>query len=327
MGKVNLLEEENRDLRIKIYEQDRVSYILLHDEIISFILDGDELTSRYSLMINNIEENSVLIALNAVNNPNSDVLGFNFMSIVLDAVNVELLADLEPEERPRFIDIVKKIVKNPVVDVLLSINPVTSVVDKIVSKASSFFQSSGLLGKSKKVKVEIDYFVDEKKLGKFMDKLNPYIKFYNKLILARDKYDREIINLDEIIKNAEVSVSTLYERLNNILENDSKSSKKLLEKIRIICPSPQNVELENFSDLLKEPLLNEVFQLAKEFNKSVSFVSNVERLYHKILMSYLEENLNIIKSTNTFSNKDFDQAKLNNLKEEIEILITSINGK
>ena len=135
-----------------------------------------------------------------INNPYSDKLGFNFSQVIESKVNDILLQGLQGEsnsdKRDRFLRIVKKVINNPIADIVLNSNPIGAVVGNIINVASNFIDSklegierTGIGGAIKNITITTKDEITNDKIELFKNSIKKYSELYSNMLLTSRKLE------------------------------------------------------------------------------------------------------------------------------------------
>ncbi|MCA6420451.1 MAG: hypothetical protein IM574_12155 [Cytophagales bacterium] len=178
--KLKEISEQFQVLKRQISSEDSLQYIKTKYTILNSIQNGPKLEFDFKRVKENIQLTGIFAKISKANNPTDDILGVSFVDVVSKAAETHLLSSLPVADRPRFSEIVDKIIKNPIIGSLLNSNPVTSVVASITNSAANFFNSKIAGSNFNNAAIETKNLFDQKKLENFNLELAPYISFYDK---------------------------------------------------------------------------------------------------------------------------------------------------
>ena len=328
-AKLKEIQEQFLSLRRDITYQDSIDFINTKFSILKAIENGPKLEFDFSKVTDRIRVVGLLSKLNKANNPASDILGVSFVDVVNKAAETHFTKELPEKEKPRFVDIVNKIIKNPIVSSVLSSNPVTSVVASITNAAAGFFSSNVYGEKVKELTVETKNLFDQKKLEAFNKELTPYISFYDNMIRTTDKY---LIGVDQL-KNK-------YSYLNENVKNYNTSLLNALN-VKKSSPTPLSVQVDSefkltsdkygfweYQKVLKRENISTAKNISNNYKVVEIQVQNFKSDYNEILKNYLNETVILLNGAKTITlSKGFSSDKIDDLINDIALFTGDIDNE
>jgi hypothetical protein len=292
---ISILQESDFELRKSINENDSVTFILVRNTVINAVDNSQKLEFDFLKIISDIEKDELWTDLVNANNPSSDILGASFTEVVIKAAEKHFITPLPEKSKTRFLDIVNKIVKNPIVSSVLNSNPVTSVVASITNSASEFFSNSISGRKISKLAIDTKNVFDQKKLEEFNKELAPYIEFYDEMILANDNYEKGLKNLQKKYNFLTTDITNYNLNLLVSLEIDLDSpipiSTQANNKFRL---TKDDYGLNNYKKVLNNESIKNGKSIADNYIIFAMQVQNFKNDYNSLLENYLKENIRLL---------------------------------
>ena len=328
-AKLKEIQEQFLSLKSDIAYQDSIEFINTKYSILKAIQDGPKLEFDFTKVTDRIRVVGLMSKLNKANNPASDILGVSFVDVVTKAAETHFTKELPDREKPRFVDIVNKIIKNPIVSSVLNSNPVTSVVSSITNAAAGFFSTNVFGERVRELTVETKNLFDQKKLEAFNKELSPYISFYDNMIKTTDKY---LIGVDQL-KNK-------YSYLNDNVKNYNMS---LLNSLNIKkgSSSPLSVQVDaefkltfdkygfcEYQKVLKRDNVSSAKNIANNYKVIEIQVQNFKSDYNELLKNYLNETVVLLNGAKTITlSKGFSPDKIDDLINDIALFTGDLDNE
>lgn len=318
-NQVTLILKQDSLFRRTINQEDSINFILTRNSIINAVDNAPALVFNFDKIVENIEKDGLWTKIVDANNPSSDILGASFTDVVTKAAEKHFLDALDKKDRPRFADIVNKIVKNPIVSSVLSSNPVTSVVASITNAASDFFANNITGAKIKDLAVDTKNVFDQKKLEAFNKELAPYINFYDEMIKTNDSYYSGLSRLKAKNKYLSQNISSYNVKLIVSLGIDMNSSvPKSTQANNMFTLQKDKYGFNDYRAVLAK---SEIKKTKEHSDKYVVYKIQVEDFqeeYNQLLKGYLEENIRLLTKAKTITlTEGFDPKKIDNLITQI----------
>lgn len=328
-AKLKEIQEQFLSLKRDIAYQDSIDFINTKFSILKAIENGPKLEFDFNKVTDRIRVVGLLSKLNKANNPASDILGVSFVDVVNKAAETHFTKELPEKEKPRFVDIVNKIIKNPIVSSVLSSNPVTSVVASITNAAAGFFSSNVYGEKVKELTIETKNMFDQKKLEAFNNELIPYISFYDNMIRTTDKY---LIGVDQLRNK--------YSYLNENVRNYNTSLLNTLD-VKKSLPTPLSVQVDSefkltsdkygfweYQKVLKRDNISTAKNISNNYKVMEIQVQNFKSDYNEILKNYLNETVILLNGAKTITlSKGFNSDKIDDLINDIALFTGDIDSE
>ena len=293
------------------------------EELIEVILravdEGDKLESDYKNLLQAIEKDQLLIDLTEANNPNSEVLGFQFMKVILDSIEKHFSpAITDTKVKSRFLNVVKKVVKSPVLAAVLSTNPVTGAVYSIIDKVTSFTTNHPVGKKVKDLTIETRSVFQEDRIKGFYTDMEKYILFYDSLLQASAKYDAAVDNLKQKNKSLTGVLNHYHTDVLKDLGVDLDSDKpKLMQVDKILSPPPLNGGTLDYGAITSNEKVINAHKRAVEFSSLKERYESLRIDYNNIVVIFLDAYLDAFEKAEGFTDKSIDKSKLTDLKDRI----------
>lgn len=320
---ISTLQAQNKALVDKENWRTKKKYDEVTSEIQKVVSNGDVLQLSLENIMRKVDSEKLLVKLGEANNPQSDILGFQFTKIINAAVQKQFKKELDQlptNERNRFQKFIDKVVQRPVISAILNSNPVTSIVSSIIHRVSSLI-TIGKGGEGKKIKdlvVEAKNVFDEEKIDAFCEELKPFIEFYDMLLSASQKYDYAVTDLTTKYENLYHDSKNYYFDFLATLGIDISSGDELIKQANAIL-LPEN---EDYASILEKKAVIAAHELAQKYPVLKREVEQFESDYTSIIRSYLNAHLNAFDFAKKFPVEAFDLNKLvsleNTIKEQLD---------
>jgi len=325
--KLKEISEQFQILKQQISSEDSLQFIKTKYTILNSIQNGPKLEFDFNRVKEKIQLSAIFTKIGKANNPTDDILGVSFVDVVSKAAETHLLNSLPSADRPRFSEIVDKIIKNPIIGSLLNSNPVTSVVASITNSAVNYFNSKISGTKFDNAAIETKNLFDQNKLENFNLELAPYISFYDKMLLNSDKYVFGLEQLDKKYSFLNSSVENYNNRLYTtlgILQNTGIPLSSQVEKIFSV--TKDNYGFYEYKKVLNKDNITISRQIAEEYLILNSQVLSFKNDYHELLKSYLFETVRLLNEAKSMKlSQGFNKTKIDGLIIEITNYILSLD--
>lgn len=311
------LLEENKQYKDRENQALKKVYNEMIEVITLAVEQGDKLESDYKNLQNALKKDDLLIDLTEVNNPKSDVLGFKITTVISNAVSTHFTQNITNDKvKEKFGEIVIRIIKNPLVATILTTNPVTGLVYRVIDKITDFTTNNPLGMNLRKWREETKGVFEDDKLAAFQSELKKYIDFYDSLLNASEQYEQSAEQLQQKNKS-----------LNSVLENYYSD---LLKELGVV-PNPGKSNLVQINKILSAQSPEEIRSVIEKENvvaaykKAQGFVGLKERYenlsvdYNNILVRFFDAYLEAFQNAEKIGKEDFDPQKLSDLKEKVKV--------
>ncbi len=338
--KRELLSLKQKEINTLKTEYDK-TYSSLRQAIINTDDVQDSIQSTYEkLGLTNLFRN-----LMDINNPYSDELGFKFSQIIESKVNEILIQGLEGEsnadKKDRFLRIVKKVINNPITDIVLNSNPIGVVVGNIVNVASNFIDSklegierTGLGGAIKKIAITTNDEISNDKIKLFKNSIKKYSELYSNMLLTSRKLETRSYVIATTFESTYLGAKSLKNKYFGVLGINEGDIFNGLDSLFDKVNSPKD-------DFDYQHILDK-----QEVKDGMLFITNLPNLkaeankysneFAKMLKEFLENYIYILETPirDNWASSEIDRDKLDkiisrlisfktsNIKES-NILITS----
>ncbi|MDI9857959.1 hypothetical protein [Flectobacillus roseus] len=319
--KTSLLEAGNLEFRRDIRKSDSIKYSSIRNQIFEAYTKSKDLDFDFKQVSDKIVITGLLTKLMDANNPVSDILGFKFTEVVVKASEKHLLSELPKEEKPRFWSIVNKIIENPIVSSILKSNPLTTTVSSVVNSIANFTSTKVITtnsdGKVKTIKDLVadtkDVF-DQKKISLFKDELQPYIDFYDEMILSSERYLQGLNELNKKYSYLNKNTKTFNKDLIDNL--GIKNQVNPLIELTTILPQA-NIDTK-YQDLVNLETIQNGLEVAKKLPVIQQSVNDFKKDYNTLLSDFLSSYVRIFQKAKSFPKSSIDNRKIDGLIAEVE---------
>jgi len=325
--KLKDISEQFQMLKQQITSDDSLQYITTKFAILNSIQNGPKLEFNFQKVKDKIKISGLFAKIGKANSPSDDILGVSFVDVVSKAAENHLLASLPVADRPRFSEIVDKIIKNPIIGSLLNSNPVTSVVASLTNSAANFFNSKIAGSKFDNAVIESKNLFDQKKIENFNLELAPYISFYDKMLANTDRY---VFGLEQLDRK--------YSFLNNVVKNYNNQLHTTLG-VNPNIPTPLSSQVESiffvnkdkygfyeYRKVLSQENIIKTKRNADEYQILNNQVLDFQNDYNELLKNYLFETIKLLNGAKLMKlSKGFNQTKLDSLIAEISDYILTLD--
>lgn len=320
-SRLTILEDENSSLKNDHLEQLKSRYDSIVYDIALAVEYGDKLEEAHQNFENEVSSHSGLILLTMVNNPTADILGFKFADVIGDKVRYHFTEKINDEAvKTKFGDIVSKIVENPVVAALLTTNPVTGVVYRIVDKINDFSENHPFGVKGKAWMDETREIFTNDRISKFMESLQPYMALYDDLLKAAVSYRISIDRLTQRKESLGKALNTYYTDLLNELGIERKKDQSNLLKVQRVL----GVDGNEYGKIVFDEKINKALGKAKEYRNLDERFKNLRDDYYSILSDFFDQSLRALDGLEAIKS-GFDSKKVDEVKKELQKVKKSLS--
>lgn len=310
------LLEENKQFKNREHHALQKAYDEMVEVISLAVEQGDKLEADYKNLQNSMDMDNLLIRLTEANNPNSDALGFKFTDVISNAVTNHFTKKItNGKVKEKFGEVVNRIVKNPVVAAILTTNPVTGMVYRVIDKITDFTTNNPLGMNLNKWHQETEGVFKEEKLAAFQSELTQYIDFYDGLIQASDLYKQSVEHLHQKNKSLNSVLENYYSDLLKDLGVVLSAGKSNLVQVQKILTPASPDELRGVME--KENVIA-AHKKAQGFAGLKERYENLSVDYNNILISFFDAYLVAFQKAEKLGKDNFDPKKLSDLKMQIE---------
>lgn len=308
------LKAQNQVLKDRALAAEKKEADELINRIFKVIHHGDKLESDFDNLLDKIENDELLIDLGEANNPNSKVLGFQFTKVIFKAAIDNFINDSPVEDKKRFTDVILNVVKNPLVNVLLTTNPVSYLVSKVVDKVADL--TTSVKGKHGQRILSVKKAFKQEQIDAFTKEMEKYYPFYDALLLASDMYEDRVATLREQSMYLEELIGDYYSGFLKTLALDpTEEHAPLLRQVQDKFTPPIKDGEPDFRALIEDENNIAANKIAIKFPELRQQIVEVIASYKEILADYLEANLEALAMAKELSQ---DTAGLEKLEERIK---------
>ena len=217
LEKVELTNKQSMELFKREYDEmyNNISSALEVSDLISEVYESIDADITQALIYNKLAE---------LNSPTSEALGFKFTDIILQqAVAIFDVPEQPQKQKGKFLKVVEKITGNPIVSAVSKEIPFVGLVRSVVTAASALFTKPDVSVEIKKTGKKVDVKTinpeelefESKEIQAFVDQMQPYISFYEKLQQSNITFEIKVLdlqsrynNLPELIEEYEHNLHT-----------------------------------------------------------------------------------------------------------------------
>lgn len=283
--KVSSLTQENERLKARELERVKNIHDQFKEEVTTYIMKGDVVQKTFNDLYNNVVQDRLLVSLNRINNPTSNIFGFTFTEIIKESALRHFSRSLvnNQDDRKRFVHSIEKILDHPIVSTILNINPVTSLIEKVIDTARNFFvtKRSG----NKIVEIKHDLF-EEGQYAEFIKELTVYIELYERLITATHQYDDGVSKLMRSYDFLKAEFKDVYIRFQEIL--GVRETPHNIFNIFL----HDNAQYEEYQRVIEDPKINDAYGLISSFQtmekQSVQFTRDYKYIFDRYINTCAE---------------------------------------
>ena len=308
------LELQNQALKERAVAAEKKEADELVNRIYNVIHHADRVESDFSNLLDKIDNDKLLIELGEINNPNSKVLGFQFSKIVFKAAIDNFIDHSPVEDKKRFTDVILNVVKNPLVNVLLTTNPVSYLVSKVVDKVGDL--TTSVRGRHGERILSVKKAFKKQQIKAFTEEMKKYYPFYDALLIASDEYEAKVAALKEENSQLESLIENYYNGFLKILTLDAtEEHAPLIRQVQDKFVPPTKDGEPDYRALLDDENNMAADEIAVKFPELRQQIVEVIASYKKILSEYLDANLEALEMAKELSQ---DTTGLEKLEERIK---------
>lgn len=314
------LLQQNQSLKDRAANAEKKEANHLIDAILKVIHHGDRLESDFSNLLDQMENDELLIDLGEANNPSSDILGFKFTSIIFKSAIKHFIDKSPIEDKARFKDVILNVVQSPLVKVLMTTNPVSWLVSKVVDKVADLTES--IKGKHGHRILTTKKAIAQNQIDAFTKEMEAYFPFYEALLDASEEYEIRVGELREDNARLHTMVKDYYNGFLKILELDpTEANSPLLRQVQDRFTPDMEDGVADYRAILEDEKNQQAFQIALNFPDNRQMIVEVIAEYQNILSDYLEANIEALNLAKSLSEDTIGLEKLENrIKERRAVL-------
>ena len=245
------------------------------------LLKTKDLESGFENIQEQIELSTLMSELILANNPSTDKLGFNYQHVIFKQVEEVLLQGLPQgeETKDRFLSIVRKLFNNPLADLITQLNPVGSVVFRIIDAASNFFENKIIKRAGRRLVLSTKEVIAEEKIELFYKSVEKYINFYGKLADLTYRFDTQLENIKAKNTSLVLAMDNFHQRFLEQMGIDSGAEERgIIEQFNQLFElGPAEDGLIPFDRVLeKQEVISslEFAQVLPEYAKQIKLLIN-----------------------------------------------------
>lgn len=317
------LTTRNEALEVAETKKLEAAYQKFTDDVLEVVSEGDDMEEDFNHLVKKIEDDDLFIDLIEMNNPTSNVLGFNFGEVVTKLANKHFLGSLPTEDHERFKEHLKDAVKPPFLKILLDTNPITGIIANVITKVTSFVKRVKV--KNRQV-VSIEKAFDNVKLASFIDEMEKYLGFYALLVKAGDDYKANKRTLTSSKLALETHLNDYHKDFLTVLKIKEKKGAKLWKEVFAKFNPAKIKGKAKLEAVLAEEDNKKAHQIALKFPALKERISKFKQEYYQVLITFFQQNLKALEAARLLSFKNNNIAKLEkkvakqikNLEKEIQ---------
>ncbi|HNQ83945.1 MAG TPA: hypothetical protein PLW31_09385 [Bacteroidales bacterium] len=323
-ARVKQLEKENIVFIAGNKTEDSLDYALCRAEIYKIFLHLQKLDGDYQHTSDKLAVTGLFSKLIQAGNPTSDILGFRFTDVIMTSVDKHFIQYLKDEkDKKRLINVIGKIMDNPVVSNLANTNPVTSVIASVIHIVSDFSTTSVELKKNgRKVTGagvnEQDIF-DSPSIKNFRASLQIYIDFYDVLNQITSEFVKSLDDLNKEYHTLNTRISLFKSDLYNTLNVNDEN---LFLRLSQALPDPSADRINN-EIMITRAVVKDCYRFSDRFAVLREDADEYEIRYKTLLYSFLDDYIKTLGLINDFPDSSIDKSRARELADEIKCYIKS----
>lgn len=314
-SKLTHLLVENETLRKSQLEGLKKQYEEICNAIMYAVDCGDRLDEAYKNFEKEISKDTIFVDVADVNNPTSDVLGFEFIKTVNQLVELHFTKKITNQEvKEKFGTIVSKTINNPLIAALLSSNPVTGMIYRVVDKITDFSNNNPTgIRLNKWVAETKDVFEDEN-IKKFTESLSEYENFYGQLCEASAQYKITVAGLKQRRESLGKVLKTYYADLLHELGIQYKEGVSVIQAVNRLL----HVNNENYDDILNNTKIAAAYIKAKDYRSLEERFNNLRFDYNDIMLNFFDTYVDALKNAKITLKADLNPQKVDDMIRKFE---------
>jgi len=317
-AQVAQLLAENKQFKAAQLEAQKASCKQFTDLILPVVISGKTMELDFENLKDNMEKDALFVDIGKANNPNSDILGFQFLEIIKLLAEEHLLKGLPEEDYARFQHNIADVVNIPFLKIVLRSNPVGLLVSRVVDTVTNFVKSVRVRGKNV---TSVERAFDEKKLANFFTALEKYVHFYDALLLSAREYQDSVRQLTSKKNELEVTIEDYHSNFLKALQITSTNGAEIMRQVgeRFLPKSDEDyVKIVQDEDNIK------AHAIAARFPVLMQDINQLKVNYYKVYSKYLA---NFIKDLSIASEFTQDQKKVTDLKDRVQNKLKEIEAE
>ncbi len=314
-----LLQNQALKDRATNAEKNEANHLI--DAILKVIHHGDRLESDFTNLLDQMESDELLIDLGEANNPSSDILGFKFTSIIFKSAIKHFIDQSPMEDKARFKDVILNVVQSPLVEVLMTTNPISWLVSKVVDKVADLTES--IKGKHGVRILTTKKAIAQNQIDAFTQEMEAYFPFYEALLDASEEYEIRVGDLREDNARLDALLKDYYSGFLKILALDpTEATSPLLRQVQDRFTPNVEDGMEDYRTILEDDKNQQAYQIALKFPDNRQMILEVIAEYQNILSDYLEANVEALNLAKALSEDTVGLEKLENRIKDRRAVLT-----
>ena len=211
---LDALKEVLHQFRIKENQRLKFQYDHAKNLLGRALFQTKELESAFEKTQEKIQLSRLMNELVLANNPSTDKLGFNYQDLIFKQVQEVLLKELPQGEasKNRFLTIVRKLFNNPLADLITQLNPVGSIVFRIIDAASNFFETKIQKKGIGKFVLSAKEVIAQERIEQFYQGMEKYISFYGDLADITYTFNKQLDSIKSKNTSLILSMENFHQR-------------------------------------------------------------------------------------------------------------------
>lgn len=315
--KLQSLENENQSLKDREFKRVKGEWEKIKDSLYELFDDGDRVEEKYEGLLHKIRKNKILSLIANANNPTSNKLGFRFVEVISRELERVLVKSFTVEDdRVNFKTIIRRIVKNPIAKAIISTNPFSEIISKVIEKVSVFTRNVIKNPRSKHAYIQSKVVFSEAKIKDFYSGIKKYSDFYEKLTEANDDFrEKNLMLLTEV--NALSERMKGYHKNNLALLGIITTRGSNWSKVEKLIDVEEDA-VENYLSIINNPNIQRTYEESVKFPALKAKVEEFEVKYNTILNKFITDYLQILELIEGFGDAEFDSESLESFKNDLE---------
>lgn len=228
----------------------------------------------------------------------------------------EIVDSNDDKPKTRFLDIVSKVINNPIADMLLKSNPVGAIVTNVMNVASNFINTTATGGVLKKAVTRTKDVIAQEKLEEFSNALRKYESYYTQLLTTTNSFRSKLDYIESKNINLKVSLNGYHERYLDTLGIDPETG--IIDQFNDIFKIVETNGEFNYSEVLNKEQIQNTIEIVEEMPAFESQVFTFIREFEDSFTEYLNQYIEVLKIALTWDDEEIDKATLNSFISSIE---------
>ena len=306
-------------LRIREKENQRLSlqYERAKGLLGKALLQTKDLENAFENTQEKIELSRLMNELVLANNPSTDKLGFNYQELVFKNVEEILLKELPKGEanRDRFLTIVKKLFNNPLADLITQLNPVGSIVFRIIDAASNFFETKILKKGLGKFLVSAKEVIAQERIEHFYQEMEKYISFYGKLADITYRFTNQLDGIKAKNTSLVLLMDNFHQRFLELMgiEQGPNTEGIIAQFNTLFELGPAQDGLIPFEEVLDKPEVIAAIEFAQTLPEYKQQINLLIHEFSEALSSMIDNYIQTLVEAQQWNETEIDKASLEKL--------------